>query len=87
MYNNNSSVNRARAWLTWMDGLKDGRGSGGRCRRRARTDDVRRSAAGAEEGRGGGTARGLRRAAKPQSSVERLWLVIIITRTYVSKGD
>jgi len=39
--------------------------------------DVRRPAAGAGEVRGGGTARGLRRAAKPQSSIARLWLVVI----------
>jgi len=32
-------------------------------------------AMGAGDGRGGGTERGLRRAAKPQSSVVRLWLV------------
>ena len=65
-----------RAWLTWMDGRTDGRGSGSRRgrRRRARMDDVRRPAAGEGEGRGGGTARGLRRAAKPQPSVARLWL-------------
>ena len=50
-------------------------GTGGK--RRASTDDVRRAAAGAGEGTGGGTARGLRRAAKPQSSVARLWFVII----------
>jgi len=36
---------------------------------------VCRPAAGVDEGRGGGTARGLWRAAKPQSSVARLWLV------------
>jgi len=48
-----------QAWLTWTEG----RGSGGRRghRRRARTDDVRRPSAG--DGRGGGTARGLLRAA------------------------
>jgi len=57
------------------------RGSGGR--RRARTNDVRRPAAGAGEGRGGGTARGLRRAAKPQSSLARLWLVIMKTVTII----
>ena len=38
-------------------------------KRRARTDDVCRPAAGTGEGTGGGTARGLWRAAKPQSSV------------------
>ena len=38
-------------------------------------DDVSRPAAG--EGRGGGTARGLRRVAEPQSNVARLWLVYI----------
>ena len=36
---------------------------------------MRRPAAG--EGRGGGTARGLRWAAKPPLSIARLWLVYI----------
>ena len=43
-----------------------GAGAGGG---RGRT--VCRPAAGADEGKGGGTARGLQRAAKPQSSVAR----------------
>ena len=34
------------------------------------TDDMRRPAAGSGEGRGGSTVRGLRRATKPQSSVD-----------------
>ena len=42
----------------------------------ARTNDVHRPAAG--KGRGGGMAHGLRQVAKPQSSVVRLWLVILI---------
>jgi len=71
---NNPSVNLATG-VDYVDGRTDGRGLGGRCgrRRQARTDDVRRPAVGA--GWGGGTARGLRRAAKPQSSIVRLWLV------------
>jgi len=75
---NNPSVNLATG-VAYVDGRKDGWGSGGRNgrRRRARTDDVRRPAACAGEGRGVGTARGLRRTAKPQSSVARLWLVIL----------
>ena len=55
----------------------DGRTGEGRAQAAARTDDVRRPAAGAGEGRGGGTVRGLRRAAKPQSSIARLWYVTI----------
>ena len=51
----------------------DGRARVGR---RARTDDVHRPAAG--EGKGGGKARGLQRLAMPQSSVVRLWLLIIV---------
>jgi len=60
-------------WLTWTDGRAAGTGG----KRRARTDDVRRPAAGAGEGRRGGTMRGLRQAPKPQSSLARLWLVTL----------
>ena len=49
----------------------------GRCRRQAWMNDVCRPAAGAGKGRGGGMARGLRRATKPQSSTTRLCLVSI----------
>jgi len=57
--------------MAYVDGWTDGRG----CRQQARMDDVCRPAAGAGEGRGGGTARGLWQAAKPQSRYARLWLV------------
>ena len=44
-------------------------------RRRAQTADVRRPAAGEGDGRGARVAYG--GAAKPQSSVVRLWLVLL----------
>ena len=58
------------------------------------TDDVRRSAAVAGEGRGDSTVRGLRRAPKPQSSVDGRWgpnrakiaLRAILARLYIKGG-
>jgi len=60
--------------VAYVDGRTgEGRAAGGW---RGRTDDVHRPAVG-EAGRGGGTASGSRRADKPQSTVARLWLVLL----------
>ena len=76
LVNKYSKLYIVRGLRRWPRGVADvdGQGSGGRHytggRQRAWTDDVRRPAAGAGEGRGDSTVRGLRRAAKPQSSVD-----------------